>query len=230
MAQRRFIDYFTAYTDSVVEEASDRDAGVYRQVEDYFAIQRDTLGFRPLYALMVLELPDEVVYHPAIVEMVICVIDMLIIDNVRARFAHEKRQGFSGTSEQDLISYNMEQRSGDARHNLVTLTMLEQTLSIHDAITLLFKRHISFQDRFLKAYRSFEPQWDDAINAQLRDALRDLAHFPRGIYCWHFGCGRYFGHKGAEVSVSRDVELLPQVLGARDLKRENVKLLVMDEF
>ncbi|EPS94572.1 hypothetical protein FOMPIDRAFT_84975 [Fomitopsis schrenkii] len=211
VAQRRFIDYFTAYTDSVVEEASDRDAGVYRQVEDYFAIQRDTLGFRPLYALMVLELPDEVVYHPAIVEMVICVIDMLIIDN-------------------DLISYNMEQRSGDARHNLVTLTMLEQTLSIHDAITLLFKRHISFQDRFLKAYRSFEPQWDDAINAQLRDALRDLAHFPRGIYCWHFGCGRYFGHKGAEVSVSRDVELLPQVLGARDLKRENVKLLVMDEF
>ena len=88
ITQRRFIDYFTAYTNAVVEEVIDRDAGVYRRIEDYFAIRRDTLGFRPLYSLMVLELPDAVVRHPLMVEMETCVIDMLIIDNVRAQFAN----------------------------------------------------------------------------------------------------------------------------------------------
>lgn len=89
VTQRRFIDYFTAYTESVIDEAADRDADVYRQVDDYFAIRRDALGFRPLYALMVLELSDEVVNHPAMVEMETCVIDMLTIDNVRARSPHD---------------------------------------------------------------------------------------------------------------------------------------------
>lgn len=83
VAQRRFIDYFTAYTQAVIDEAADRDTNARRQLDDYFALRRDTLGFRPLYALMVLELPDEVVHHPAMIEMEICVIDMLIIDNVR---------------------------------------------------------------------------------------------------------------------------------------------------
>ena len=83
IAQRRFIDYFASYVTSVVEEAADREADVYRSVEDYLTIRRETVGFYPLYTLMLQELPDGVVYHPAMVEMSLCVTDMLIIDNVR---------------------------------------------------------------------------------------------------------------------------------------------------
>lgn len=83
VAQCRFIEYFTTYVRAVVDEAADRDADVYRSVEDYLTIRRDTVGFYPLYAFMLAELPDEVVHHPAMVEMSLCVTDMLIIDNVR---------------------------------------------------------------------------------------------------------------------------------------------------
>lgn len=82
VAQRRFIEYFTTYVMSVVDEAADRDGDVYRSVKDYFDIRRETVGFYPLYAFMLQELPDEVANHPAMVEMSLCVTDMLIIDNV----------------------------------------------------------------------------------------------------------------------------------------------------
>ena len=58
--------------------------GVRRQVDAYYSIRRDTLGFRPLYALTILELPDEVVHHLAMVELELRMVDMLMIDNVGA--------------------------------------------------------------------------------------------------------------------------------------------------
>ena len=53
-------------------------------MDAYYSIRRDTLGFRPLYALTILELPDEVVHHLAMVELESCMVDMLMIDNVGA--------------------------------------------------------------------------------------------------------------------------------------------------
>ena len=103
--------------------------------------------------------------------------------------------------------------------------MVELGLSIHDAIAHLSKRHAGLRQRFLEAHKSMPLQWDANTNEQLRGALRDLAHFPRGIYCWHFESERYFGDKGAEISTSRNVEIRPRVsLG--ELRKENVALLV----
>ncbi|KAH9917069.1 terpenoid synthase [Fomitopsis serialis] len=209
-AQRRFIDYFTAYVDSVVDEAADRDQDVYRSLDSYFEIRRETVGFRPLYALMLQELPDEVAYHPAMVEMSVCATDMVIIDN-------------------DIISYNVEQSVGDVRHNLVTVTMLERKLDIDDAVALLFGQHVALQERFQKAYHGFEPHWDPATNEQLGEALRDLANLPRGAYCWHFEGGRYFGTKGTEIGVSRRVQLLPPLLNG-DRRQDNIAIPVIDEM
>ena len=131
---------------------------------------------------------------------------------------------------QDIISYNLEQRSGSEGHNLVTLTMHEQGINIQDAINLLCEQHKDLQKRFLEAYRAFEIlEWDTTINAQLRGALRDLAHFPRGIHCWHFECGRYFGNSGMKVGVPCKVELLPRAPVNKDLRQENVTLFIVDE-
>lgn len=132
---------------------------------------------------------------------------------------------------QDIISYNREQRTGIDLHNLVAITMLEYNLSINDAVTRSSKQHEDLRHRFLMAYRSIdsEPQGDAATNEQLREALRNLAHFPHGIYCWHFECGRYFGDKGAEISVSRTVEIQPRVCTSETRWQENVALLEMDD-
>ncbi|KAH9931869.1 uncharacterized protein B0H18DRAFT_68453 [Fomitopsis serialis] len=77
--------------------------------------------------------------------------------------------------------------------------MLEHKLGIEEAIAMLFRQHVALQERFLKAYHAFEPRWGPATNEQLREALRDLANFPRGIYCWHFEGGRYFGTKARRL-------------------------------
>lgn len=84
LAQRRFVQYFAEYMNSMVNEAADREHDVYRSVEEYLALRRKTVGYWPQHALILLELPDEVAYHPAMAKMSSCLLDMVIIDNVRS--------------------------------------------------------------------------------------------------------------------------------------------------
>lgn len=106
--------------------------------------------------------------------------------------------------------------------------MLERALTIHDAIALLAKQHTALQERFLAAYKSFDFEWDAATNEQLKRTLRDLANFPRGIYCWHFEGGRYFGSRGGEISASRRVVLLPRLPSGG--RREDTAIPYIDEM
>lgn len=90
-AQRRFINTFQLYTDSVVQQAADRDDHHIRSVEHYLELRRDTIGAKPSFAILEvkMDLPDEVLNHPSIVALTSACIDMLIIGN-------------------DLCSYNVE--------------------------------------------------------------------------------------------------------------------------
>lgn len=90
-AQRRFIDTFQLYTDSVVQQAADRDDSRIRSVDHYFELRRDTIGAKPSFAILEvkMDIPDEVMNHPSIVKLTSACIDMLIIGN-------------------DLCSYNVE--------------------------------------------------------------------------------------------------------------------------
>lgn len=107
--------------------------------------------------------------------------------------------------------------------------MLERALTIHDAIAFLAKQHTDLQERFLATYKSFDFEWDAATNEQLKNALHDLANFPRGIYCWHFEGGRYFGSRGEEISASRRVVLLPRLLNGEG-RREDAAIPFIDEM
>ncbi len=71
--------------DSVVAQAEDRHQCYTRNVEDYFKIRRLTIGTDPSYAMLELgyDLPDEVFYHPTVVELGRLACDLIIIDNVR---------------------------------------------------------------------------------------------------------------------------------------------------
>ena len=55
-----------------------------RNVKEYFEVRRDTIGTRPSFALLGLDmnLPEEAVQHPVIEEMTILATDMIILDNV----------------------------------------------------------------------------------------------------------------------------------------------------
>jgi Delta6-protoilludene synthase len=90
-AQRRFIDSFQLYTDSVVQQAEDRDCHRVRDIQSYFDLRRDTVGAKPSFAILEIHmnLPDEVLNDPTIRLLTDTSIDMIIIGN-------------------DLCSYNVE--------------------------------------------------------------------------------------------------------------------------
>lgn len=83
-AQRRFIDTFDLYTASVVQQAEDRTHAYIRSIDSYLMVRRDTIGAKPSFALLEadMNLPDEVINHPVIVDLSISCIDMLILGNV----------------------------------------------------------------------------------------------------------------------------------------------------
>lgn len=83
-AQRRFVDAFAAYTHSVVQQAEDRDHNIIRTVDAYLAVRRDTIGAKPSFAILEfdMDLPTEVLEHPAMISLTNTTIDLLILGNV----------------------------------------------------------------------------------------------------------------------------------------------------
>lgn len=84
-AQRRFISTFDTYMQSVVQQAADRAENHVRDVDTYFENRRENVAVRPGFALLEfdMELPDEVLEHPVIVDLTTHCIDMITADNVR---------------------------------------------------------------------------------------------------------------------------------------------------
>lgn len=78
------IESFTAYLESVVQQANDRDENVIRSIDSYFENRRQNIGIRPSYVPLELglDLPDHVFYHPVIEELSLYIADMVILDNV----------------------------------------------------------------------------------------------------------------------------------------------------
>lgn len=83
-SQKRFITAFDGYLEAVVQQAIDRDGHRVRDIKSYFDVRRGTISATPAFAMieMPLDIPDEVMSHPAIQEMVLAAIDMTAIANV----------------------------------------------------------------------------------------------------------------------------------------------------
>ena len=84
-SQRHMIESFTAYLESVVQQAYDRDTNVFLTVDSYFEKRRENVGVRSSYVPLELNLslPDHVFYHPTIQELSYLIADLVILDNVR---------------------------------------------------------------------------------------------------------------------------------------------------
>ena len=84
-AQRRFIDVFSRYLEGVVEQARRQTQGI-PSIDDYLIVRRQDIGAYPCFPLIEpafnLKLPDEVLYHPVMVELSRLAVDMIIFDNV----------------------------------------------------------------------------------------------------------------------------------------------------
>ncbi|TBU29047.1 terpenoid synthase [Dichomitus squalens] len=200
-SQRRFIATFDTYCQSVVQQAADRDVQHVRTIDSYFENRRENIGARPSFALLELDmdLPDEVMEHPAIVDLTTGAIDMLILGN-------------------DICSYNVEQARGDDAHNIVTVVMDELGTDLHGAMEWVAERHRILVGQFLERFGRL-PSWGPEIDAQVARYVDGLGNWVRANDSWSFESQRYFGLDGLEIKESRWVQLLRKVstpkLGAR---------------
>ncbi|KAG1752168.1 isoprenoid synthase domain-containing protein [Suillus lakei] len=155
-SQRHLVETFTAYLRATAVEAIDREKGHCRSINDYLKLRRDTCAVK--YSVPVcemgMELPDEVFYHPVIVDLVDCITELCLIDN-------------------DMISYNREQATGMENYNLITAIMLELSLDISGAMAWAARYHAEVQKRFMDGLAKV-PSWGPSS--------RPL--WARGHHCW----------------------------------------------
>ncbi|KAJ8581301.1 terpenoid synthase [Rhizopogon salebrosus TDB-379] len=191
--QRHFICSFTAYLNSVVDQALDRDHGHRRKIVDHFEHRRHTSGTYPCLAMseIGMDLPDEVAYHPVIVELNDYAADLIAIEN-------------------DMFSYNREQAVGNDNNNLIPAVMLELGLDVSGAMIWAAHYYGEVQKKFLDGLAKV-PSWGPSIDALVKEYIDGIATWVRATYCWSFEVERYFETSGAEIQETRIVRLLPKV-------------------
>lgn len=84
ISQRRFIDTFDEYLESVVDQAADRDSARIRDIESYINIRRNTIGAKPSFVIMEqgMDIPDNVFENEVFQRLRMATIDMLCLGNV----------------------------------------------------------------------------------------------------------------------------------------------------
>ncbi|KAI9447578.1 terpenoid synthase [Lactarius indigo] len=190
---KRFIKASSACAQAMAQRAADKRHKRIRSVEEYFDIRRDSIGARPAFALieMDMSLPKEAVNHPVIEEMTILAIDMIILDN-------------------DIASYNVEQARGDDGHNIVTVVMHEHKTDIQAAMNWVDDRHKELEARFMELYENKMPKFGEPVDTELARYADGIGNWVRANDQWDFETERYFGKEVAEVGRTRWVTLLPK--------------------
>jgi Delta6-protoilludene synthase len=84
-SQRRFITTFEECLDAVTDQAADRAQGRIRGIADYLELRRLTTGGYPSFLFMELglDIPDEVMEHPAIKSLFSLTAETILLTNVR---------------------------------------------------------------------------------------------------------------------------------------------------
>ncbi|KIJ66483.1 hypothetical protein HYDPIDRAFT_86563 [Hydnomerulius pinastri MD-312] len=172
-----------------------------RTVQGCLAVRRDNVATRPSFfgLEIMMDLPDEIYYHPTVVELTGYITDMVI----------------------DIVSYNREQATGDENHNLITAIMQALALDRGGAMAWAAHYHSQMQTKFIMGLSTL-PSWGPSVDPQLREYLNGMATWATANYCWSYESQRYFGNKGPQILESRLVPLLEKVELDPALHRENV--------
>ncbi|KAF8260661.1 terpenoid synthase [Lactarius quietus] len=190
--QSRFLKSFAAYVYAVIDEASDRDGGRVRGINDYLELRRLTAAiFASSFPVELgLDIPDEVMTHHAMESLLVMAGDILVLTN-------------------DLYSYNIEQAAGHGGHNILTVVMNEKGVDLNGALDWLAEYSGELLSKFQSQYRVL-PSWGPGTDPIVAAFVERLAYGIRGYDCWAFEAERYFGTKGPEIQKHRLVTLLPR--------------------
>ncbi|KAF8188916.1 terpenoid synthase [Mycena galopus ATCC 62051] len=193
-SQRRFIDEFELYMDSMVQKAQDRTEKHVRGIEEYFAVRRVTIGLKAAIFInrISMDVPDELLENEHVLTLINKATDMILIAN-------------------DVYSYNVEQARGDDRHNLVRVVMNEHNLDLAAALEWISAFHDSIVGQFLTAFGQVPHHANLELDRQVTEFIHGLGNWVRGYDEWSFESERYFGKRGKEIQGTRTMELLPKI-------------------
>ncbi|KAF7339113.1 Terpene cyclase [Mycena venus] len=209
-AAKHFVESFTDYLESVAEQAKERESDTPLTLDDYVAMRKRNIGASPslMPAELQLNLSDDVFYHHTVQRLRECAAELIFLDN-------------------DMVSYNKEQAAGDTCHNILAIAMRQLEIDLPAAMKWLHDYHLQVEAKFFEALRDL-PSFGPEVDHQLGQYLYAIAIWPRGADCWNFEGGRYFGSKGLEIQKTRCVPMLPKVDVDSTLKRENVRVLLVE--
>ncbi|KAG1830869.1 terpenoid synthase [Suillus variegatus] len=158
-SQRHFLETFDEYINSVVVEARDREQGRRRSLDDYLKLRRKTIGVKPCFPILEagIDLPDEVFYHPVIMDLAECITDLVLIDN-------------------DMISYNKEQAIGNEGHNIISIIMFDLGLDVSGAMAWAAHYHTEVQKRFIDSLAKV-PSWGPSVDVLVKEYLDGTARY-----------------------------------------------------
>ncbi|KAG1796028.1 terpenoid synthase [Suillus plorans] len=191
-SQKRFISTFDDCLGGILQQVIDRSGHHTRDVQSYFDVRRNTGGAWPSFALLELglDIPDEVISHPTIEDMVVASVDMIVLAN-------------------DITSYNVEQARGDDRHNIVTIVMHEFDTDINGAMLWVTDYHTKLEKKYFEAMAAI-PKWGEPIDSQVREYCDGLGNWVRGNYDWCFESEKYFGTNNLGIQQNRWILLMPK--------------------
>ncbi|KAG1876689.1 terpenoid synthase [Suillus subalutaceus] len=191
-SQKRFIATFGEFIEGIVQQAMDRSGHHIRDIQSYFDVRRKTVAAGPSFVFLELglDIPDEVISHPTIEDMVVASTDMIALAN-------------------DVTSYNKEQACGDDSHNIVTIVMREFDTDVNGAMLWATEHHTKLEKKYFEA-RAAIPKWGEPIDSQVREYCDGLGNCVRANGEWAFECERYFGTNGLEVQRKKWMLLTPK--------------------
>ena len=109
---------------------------------------------------------------------------------------------------QDIFSYNVEQSRGD-NHNMITVIMNQQSLSLQEAIDSVSDLCKDTINAFEFTRRSL-PSWGPDLDRQVQLYIDGLQNWIIGSLHWSFETRRYFGDQGQEIKKQLVMKLLPK--------------------
>ena len=198
------------YLEGVVQESIDKKDRRILDIKSYIDARRRTSGVKPSFSIfeLGLDIPDEVMSHPAIQEMVLAAVDLVALCNVGD--IHVMGNGGSDAiALKDIFSYNLEQLRGDDLHNIITCVMNEYHTDVNGAMLWVEDYLLQVADRFHAAMAAL-PQWEEPLDSQVKAYCDGLGQWVRALDDWSFEGERYFGKKGAEIKETRWMLLLPK--------------------
>ncbi|KAM7210814.1 Isoprenoid synthase domain containing protein [Rhypophila decipiens] len=197
-AQRHFLDTFAEYVNSVIQQRHDNAQSRLRTFDEYWALRHHNCACLPSFALgeLGLDIPDDIYSQPPLERMRALAVQLICASN-------------------DVYSYNVEVLRGMGLFNVVSVVMVEQSMtSTKDAVAWIGRRNDQLVAEFLAAREELSrlgksERWSEQTVGQVETCVDILGCWVSANEDWHFESQKHFGTEGAKVQMEREVVMLP---------------------